>query len=110
MLFCLFSARLVVVAPIQAQVLLGGAIGFVLRFVLGFVLRFVLRFVLDQRGVEQLAQLLHVVPIGSRDHNRQRHTGSIGQEVALGAALAAVGGVAPGGLRLSLDPFFGRAP
>jgi len=93
---CLLTAHFVVVAPIQTQVLL-------LRRLFG-------RLFGHQGSIEQLAQLLHVLAIGPCDHNGQRHTGSIGQEVALGAALAAVGGVAPGGLRLSLDPFFGRAP
>ncbi len=95
MLLCLFSARRVVVAAIQAQVLLG---------LHGLLLW--LHGLFHQGGIQQLAQLLHVMAIGSRKHNRHRNACPIGQEVALGAALCAVGGVASRGLRLSLDPLF----
>jgi len=101
----LLPARFVVVAAIQAQVRLGRLLCGLRRFC-----RDIAWFLLHQRGIEQLAQLLPVMAIGSRDHNRQGNTRSVGQQVALGAALASIGGVASRGLRLSLNPFFGRAP
>src|SRR6266540_2640832 len=59
----------------------------------------------DQRGVEQVRQLLHVGAVGPGEHHRNGHPLALGQQVPLGAALAPVGGVGPRRLRLARPPF-----
>ena len=65
--------------------------------------------------VEQRAQLLHVVPIGLADHDRQRDARAIGQQVPFGAGAprrgrAAIRGVAPGRFRLAGPPVCRAGP
>jgi len=58
----------------------------------------------DDHGVQQIIQLLHVVAVGLAEHDGEGDAGALGQQVALGAAFPAIGGVGPGRLRLPGPP------
>ena len=84
------AAGVVVVAPVQEQVPprnLGRGLG-----------------VGGEGGAQQVLQLLHVRAVGSGDHHADRHAPPVGQQVALGARRAPVGGVAACGQRLARPP------
>jgi len=81
---------LVIIASVQAQMLwllLGG------------------RRTRDHDAIQGRLGQLHVGAIGAGDHHADRDALPLGQQVALGAGFAAVGGVAPGGERLAGPPF-----
>ena len=87
-------AGVIVVAPIQAQL---GALR------VGGVLRH--GGDLDHEGIEQGVELLHVGAVGPGPDAGPRHTRARGQQVALGAAVAPVGGVAARAFGFSRPPF-----
>lgn len=59
----------------------------------------------DRDRVRQGGQLLHVGAVGPGEDGPEGYTAPIGQQVALRAALGAVGGVGPARLRLAILPF-----
>src|SRR6266571_5829025 len=88
-------AGIVVVAPIQTQLgtrLVGRVLGH--------------RRHLDHAGLEQGLQPLHVRALRLRDDAGQRHPLAVGQQMAFGAAFAAVSGVGPRPLGLPRPPFW----
>lgn len=59
----------------------------------------------DHRRIEQRRQLGHVGPIGSRHDEGDRQAFGFGQQVPFGAGFAAIGRIAPRGLRRARPPF-----